>query len=174
MCILTIFGTIVSLFSFTRTLLGAEGSSTGEMSSTLDAGCGQMRLRALGGGGGGEEASHACTRNRHSSPKMVVLSQKGQLRGSAHTPQLADPLKVEDNPLARPRFDHFHSLFLLSLHNLPRALSLSFSRCFPGRPFPGKYNFSPLGSCRRHRTPFCVSLGVTVMDDVCDNRRLRD
>jgi len=105
------------------------------------------------------QGHYSGTGNRHSSPKMVVLSQKGLLQGPAHTPLrgLAGPLKVEveDNPLARPRFDHFHSLFSPQppSRTLPLFLAL----------LPGKYNFSPLGSCRRHRTPFCVSLGVTVM-----------
>lgn len=158
-------------------IVGVGGSSTGEVSSTLDAGCGHMRLRMRRRGRRSLTRAQghysACTRNRHSSPKMVVLSQKGLLQGSAHTPLWQWPGGPPsrwrrwrmDNPLARPRFDHFHSLF--SPQPPSRTLPL-FLALLPGKPFPGKtisrkYNFSPLGSCRRHRTPFCVSLGVTVM-----------
>lgn len=147
--------------------------------SVFNIGC-RLRAYAVADAAARKEVSHACTRSllrlHKESPLITkngcVITEGAASGVGAHTAVAMawrTPSRWRrwrmDNPLARPRFDHFHSLF--SPQPPSRTLPL-FLALLPGKPFPGKtisrkYNFSPLGSCRRHRTPFCVSLGVTVM-----------
>lgn len=169
-------------------IVGVGGSSTGEVSSTLDAGCGHMRLRMRRRGRRSLTRAQghysACTRNRHSSPKMVVLSQKGLLQGSAHTPLWQWPGGPPsrwrrwrmDNPLARPRFDHFHSLFSPQPTSLAHSPSLS--RAASRKTVSREDHFPEIQLLSSRILPPASDALLCFIgcdcDDVCDNRRLRD
>lgn len=158
--------------------------------SVFNIGC-RLRAYAVADAAARKEVSHACTRSllrlHKESPLITkngcVITEGAASGVGAHTAVAMawrTPSRWRrwrmDNPLARPRFDHFHSLFSPQPTSLAHSPSLS--RAASRKTVSREDHFPEIQLLSSRILPPASDALLCFIgcdcDDVCDNRRLRD